>query len=196
MVDDPNTPRPARGRRLHPEQWTTGDEPMTAAQAAYLQTLCREANEPFAGELTKAEASTRIDTLRRRTGRADARTGAAPAVEMEVRAPEEVFVAHLHLRGVGAVEDDLRENFDPHVIVLASNGVHRGHDGVRYLLLLLREDLPDATFSWRTALVDGEVALLEWEARTPGGHVEEGVDSYVIRGGRIVAMTMSFQGWR
>lgn len=52
-----------------PEQWTTGDESMTGAQASYLKTLSEEAGEPFDPNLTKAEASRRIDELQARTGR-------------------------------------------------------------------------------------------------------------------------------
>jgi hypothetical protein len=52
-----------------PEDWTTGDEPMTGAQRSYLKTLCEEAKEAFDEKLTKAQASKRIDELQRRTGR-------------------------------------------------------------------------------------------------------------------------------
>ena len=57
------------GRQKDPDDWTTGDEPMTGAQASYLETLSREAGEPFDEGLSKAEASKRIDELRRKTGR-------------------------------------------------------------------------------------------------------------------------------
>jgi hypothetical protein len=52
-----------------PEDWVTGDEPMTGAQASYLKTLSEEAGEAFEGDLTKAEASERIETLKEKTGR-------------------------------------------------------------------------------------------------------------------------------
>jgi DUF3072 family protein len=52
-----------------PDEWTTGEEPMTGAQASYLKTLSDEANEPFDENLTKAEASKRIDELQAKTGR-------------------------------------------------------------------------------------------------------------------------------
>ena len=52
-----------------PDEWTTGDEPMTGAQASYLKTLADEAGETFDEALTKAEASKRIDELQARTGR-------------------------------------------------------------------------------------------------------------------------------
>ena len=52
-----------------PDQWVTGDEPMTGAQRSYLKTLCEEAKEDFDENLTKAQASKRIDELQARTGR-------------------------------------------------------------------------------------------------------------------------------
>jgi hypothetical protein len=45
------------------EDWVTGDEPMTAAQRSYLDTLAREAGEELPADLTKAEASEHIDRL-------------------------------------------------------------------------------------------------------------------------------------
>lgn len=52
-----------------PEDWVTGDEPMTGAQASYLETLAREANEEIPEGLTKAQASERIEELQQKTGR-------------------------------------------------------------------------------------------------------------------------------
>ena len=52
-----------------PEDWVTGDESMTGPQASYLKTLAQEAGEEFDPELTKAEASKKIDELRHETGR-------------------------------------------------------------------------------------------------------------------------------
>ncbi|UQU67084.1 DUF3072 domain-containing protein [Couchioplanes caeruleus] len=52
-----------------PADWTTGDEPATGAQKSYLNTLASEAHEDVPEELTKAEASERIDDLQEKTGR-------------------------------------------------------------------------------------------------------------------------------
>jgi hypothetical protein len=52
-----------------PEDWTTGDEPMTGAQRSYLKTLSEEAHVDIDEGLTKAEASKRIDELQAITGR-------------------------------------------------------------------------------------------------------------------------------
>jgi hypothetical protein len=57
------------GLQRDPDDWKTGDEPMTAAQRSYLETLAREAGEEFDESLSKAEASKRIDELRQRSPR-------------------------------------------------------------------------------------------------------------------------------
>lgn len=57
----------------NPDDWKTGDEPMTGAQASYLHTLADQADAADVAEddLTKAEASKRIDTLREKVGLRD-----------------------------------------------------------------------------------------------------------------------------
>jgi len=52
-----------------PDDWKTGDEPMTAAQRSYLETLAQDSGETFDEELTKAEASKKIEELRSRSPR-------------------------------------------------------------------------------------------------------------------------------
>ncbi|MEM7489573.1 MAG: DUF3072 domain-containing protein, partial [Pseudomonadota bacterium] len=52
-----------------PDDWVTGDEAMTGAQASYLKTLSEEAGVPFDPDLSKADASKRIDALQAETGR-------------------------------------------------------------------------------------------------------------------------------
>lgn len=66
--NSPDAPLPSNTEK-DPDNWTTGDETMTGAQASYLQTLSEEAGEPFDPGLSKAEASKRIDALQARTGR-------------------------------------------------------------------------------------------------------------------------------
>lgn len=65
-----------------PADWVTGNEPMTGAQASYVHTLARAAGEEVGDDLTKAEASEKIEELREKTGRgkpaATAKKPAAP----------------------------------------------------------------------------------------------------------------------
>lgn len=74
MADEhaiPDNPKahPTSNAQKDPDTWTTGGEAMTGAQASYLQTLSEEAHEEFDPDLTKAEASKRIDALKQETGR-------------------------------------------------------------------------------------------------------------------------------
>jgi hypothetical protein len=74
-----NDAHPAKNKRgnsapaAHPEKdpndWVTGDEPMTGPQASYLKTLSQEAGEEFDETLSKADASRRIEELQAKTGR-------------------------------------------------------------------------------------------------------------------------------
>ncbi|UVO49368.1 DUF3072 domain-containing protein [Sphingomonas sp. SUN019] len=69
MTDSNPKAEPFSNAEKDPDDWTTGDEKMTGAQASYLKTLSEEADEPFDETLTKADASKRIDALQEKTGR-------------------------------------------------------------------------------------------------------------------------------
>jgi len=71
MTDQRNPktdPDPSSNTEKDPDDWVTGDEPMTGAQKSYLKTLTEQAHTPeaFAEDLSKAEASKRIDEIKSR----------------------------------------------------------------------------------------------------------------------------------
>jgi hypothetical protein len=70
VTEDPKQ-HPTGNAVKDPDHWVTGDEPMTGAQASYLQTLSEEAGEEFDPHHTKADASKEIDALQEKTGRGD-----------------------------------------------------------------------------------------------------------------------------
>jgi hypothetical protein len=67
-TEDPKS-EPVGNAEKDPDDWVTGDQPMTGAQASYLKTLTEEAGEAFDPSMSKADASKRIDELQERTGR-------------------------------------------------------------------------------------------------------------------------------
>lgn len=78
MVDSTNARKTADDQNLDqnpvkdPEEWTTGDEPMTGPQASYLRTLLQQAGQgadELDESMTKAQASKLIDELQQQTGR-------------------------------------------------------------------------------------------------------------------------------
>lgn len=93
MADQSNTEK-------NPEDWTTGDEPMTGAQRSYLKTLSEEAKTPFDENLTKAQASLRIDELQQITGRGQVRSERPRAAHLD-----EQSEADAHAGDVRGVSD-------------------------------------------------------------------------------------------
>jgi hypothetical protein len=113
--------------------------------------------------------------------------------ELMTRGAGEVFDDHLQQGVHGSVDEDLERNYAPDVVVLTGAGAHHGHDGLRELAELLREQLPQAEFTYTARVVAGEVALLEWTAQASNGaRVEDGADSFLIRNGRIQAQTIHY----
>lgn len=71
VMTKPATPDHSQqpGLQKDPDTWKTGDEPMTASQRSYLETLAQDNGETVDENLTKAEASKMIDELRERSPR-------------------------------------------------------------------------------------------------------------------------------
>ncbi|MHC5536934.1 DUF3072 domain-containing protein [Singulisphaera rosea] len=67
-MSDRKAPDTENGAIKDPAEWTTGEEPMTGAQDSYVHTLARKAGEEVPEDMTKAEASMKIDELREKTG--------------------------------------------------------------------------------------------------------------------------------
>ncbi len=108
------------------------------------------------------------------------------------RSTQEVFDDHLARSDEGSWERDLAKNYATDVVVLTGFGIFRGRDGMRECTRQLQEELPDVTFEYRTRVVEGEFAFLEWTADSPRAEVRDGADSYVARDGRIVAQTIHY----
>src|SRR6476469_5614513 len=108
------------------------------------------------------------------------------------RSTREVLEDHLRLRLEGEIEEDITRNYAEDVVLLTSFGVFRGQEGVRQSAQLLLEQLPCIRYQYRTRMVDGEMAFLEWTARCRVARVDDGADSFLIRNGRIVARTIHY----
>jgi hypothetical protein len=128
-------------------------------------------------------------STRPRTGKDVVKQGMA----QPQRSTREVFESHLRLRKEGKLEEDLALNYAPDVVQLtAASGVRRGHDGVRAGAQELREQLPNSEYRYVCREVEGEIAFLVWEADSTAGRVRNGVDTFLIRGGKIVLQTIQY----
>lgn len=69
MTDAQPKTQPESNAEKDPQDWVTGDEPMTGAQASYLKTLCEETDTEFDESLSKGDASKLIDELKNKSPR-------------------------------------------------------------------------------------------------------------------------------
>lgn len=113
---------------------------------------------------------------------------------MKHRPPAAVLDDHLRAAREESIDDDLRRNFSHDLVILTQDGVARGHEGLRRLNRKLQRELPGATYTYHAKVVEGEVALLVWSARSESGRaqVRDGADTYVIREGHVVAQTVHY----
>jgi ketosteroid isomerase-like protein len=109
-----------------------------------------------------------------------------------VRSTGEVINDHLEQGKHGSLEEDLPRNYAEDVTVVIADGLYQGHDGVRALAERLRSELPHAAFQYTTVVVHGDVAFLEWTGEGDGARVRDGVDTFVVRDGKIVAQTIHY----
>jgi hypothetical protein len=105
---------------------------------------------------------------------------------------KQVFEDHLRRRRQGKLEEDIANSYAEEAVLLTARGLFRGKRGLRRCARLLQKELPCARYTYRTKLVDGDMAFLEWTARCDGSCVDDGADSFLIRDGRVVAQTIHY----
>lgn len=112
---------------------------------------------------------------------------------MKNRSTREVLDDHLRLALEKDIETDLARNFSDDIVLLTGYGVFRGIDGVKEKARLLEEQLPGGRWNYENVMAEGELGFLEWTAEAENGaRVHDGADSYLIRDGRIHAMTIHY----
>ena len=91
------------------------------------------------------------------------------------------------------LEDDLRRNVAEDIVILINRGTFHGHAGVKELARMLSEELPEhEAFEYTYVSAEGRIGLLEWSYRDSTVVVRDGVDSYLIEDGKIVAQTIHY----
>ena len=128
------------------------------------------------------------------THRAVARAIRSPRItDLSKRTTEEVFFDHLELRKLGRLEDDIKRNYDEHVLIVSNVGTFYGHDGVRHSAHLLGLLLPTLNYKFDTLLIRGQIAFEEWEAEASRVEVHNGIDAFVISAGKIKIQTIWYE---
>jgi SnoaL-like domain len=139
---------------------------------------------------------------RARDGQADlvCERGGYLMEDLSRRSAREVLDEHLNLANDWVdtpldqvLDEDLRRNVSEDIVVLINRGTFRGYDGVRQLAQMLSEELPEhGAFEYTHVAAEGKMALLEWTYEDSTVRVRDGVDSYLIEDGKIVAQTIHY----
>ena len=120
--------------------------------------------------------------------------------ELSRRTTREVLDDHLNIANTWTdapmeelFAEDLRRNVAEDIVVLINRGTFHGHEGVRELAMALAEELPEhRAFEYTYVAAEGRMAMLEWTYEDSTVRVRDGVDSYLIEGGKIVAQTIHY----
>lgn len=109
-----------------------------------------------------------------------------------MRTAKQVLEEHLRLRQEKVLEEDLKRNYAEDAVLLSIHGTHHGHQGVRELAGMLREEAPEATYEYKNLQIEGEVGFLEWTGSAKGSVITDGADSYLVRNDFIVTQTIHY----
>jgi uncharacterized protein (TIGR02246 family) len=107
------------------------------------------------------------------------------------RTPEEVFKHHAQALGAGDLEGIVADYADDAVFI-SPGGIKRGKDGIREAFTQLLADVPNAAWTLKTQLYEGDVLFLEWAADAGATRVDDGIDTFVFRDGQIRVQTVRY----
>ncbi|MCL2584588.1 MAG: nuclear transport factor 2 family protein [Streptosporangiales bacterium] len=107
------------------------------------------------------------------------------------RTPEEIFQHHAAALGAGDL-DGIVADYADDAVFISADGVKRGKDGIRAAFTQLLADIPNAKWDLKTQIYEGDVFFLEWAADAGATFVEDGVDTFIFRGGLIQTQTVRY----
>lgn len=84
-------------------------------------------------------------------------------------------------------------DYAPGAVFFTPNGLLKGVEEIRQLFqeMIAEFGRPGATFSLKQQFVEGEHAYILWTAETAENIYELGTDTFVVRGGKIVAQSFT-----
>ncbi|MBM3558458.1 MAG: nuclear transport factor 2 family protein [Alphaproteobacteria bacterium] len=118
---------------------------------------------------------------------------AAPAALADEAMTGTVLDRHMTAFGTGKVETIL-SNYAPDAVIVTPGGARRGHAEIKgfFEAILTEFGQPGVTFVVDNRTVANEVAQIVWHAETAKARYPIGSDTFVVRGGKIVAQTVVF----
>jgi ketosteroid isomerase-like protein len=107
------------------------------------------------------------------------------------RTPEEVFRHHAQALGAGDL-DEIVADYADDAVFISPAGTKRGKSGIREAFTQLLADVPNADWSLKTQIYDGDALFLEWAADAAHTRVDDGIDTFIFRDGEIRLQTVRY----
>ena len=107
------------------------------------------------------------------------------------RTPQEVFAHHAQALGAGDLEEIVAD-YAEDAVFISPSGVLRGHGGIRTAFTQLLSDVPNADWTLKTQIYEGDVLFLEWAADAGATFADDGIDTFVFRDGLIRVQTVRY----
>lgn len=108
------------------------------------------------------------------------------------RTTRQVLEDHLRRRAEGRLREDLDEDYAEDVVLLCEHKPLVGRDAVRESAARLQLQMPGGQFEFISLHVHGEYAFLRWRGESRDVRLENGADTFVVRGGRIVMQSVYY----
>jgi hypothetical protein len=106
------------------------------------------------------------------------------------RTAEEVFAHHGQSLGAESL-DDIIYDYSADALLIVQSKIYRGPNGARQVFTQLLNDVPQAKWSLSTVFAD-TVLYLEWQAHSAKSRIDDGIDTFVFRDGKIVIQTVRY----
>ena len=107
------------------------------------------------------------------------------------RTPQEIFAHHAQALGAGDLEEIVADYAEDSVFISPA-GVLHGQAGIRTAFTRLLADVPDAGWTLKTQIYEGDVLFLEWAADAGATYADDGIDTFVFSGGLIRVQTVRY----
>jgi ketosteroid isomerase-like protein len=107
------------------------------------------------------------------------------------RTPEEVFQHHAQALVAGDLEEIVADYSDDAVFISPA-GTKHGKAGVREAFTGLLADVPNADWTLKTQIYEGDVLFLEWAADAAQTRADDGIDTFVFHDGQIRVQTVRY----
>ena len=107
------------------------------------------------------------------------------------RTPQEIFAHHAQALGAGDLEEIVAD-YAEDAVFISPAGVLHGQAGIRTAFTQLLADVPDAGWTLKTQIYEGDVLFLEWAADAGATYADDGIDTFVFSGGLIRVQTVRY----